>query len=64
MKNKMLFIGSQCVNKQSQDNGMSIGETFSSSISLAVIDEYDKGVVMQISTVLGHVYHVACRWVL
>ena len=40
---------------------MSIRETFSNSISLAVIDEYDKGAVMQISTVLGHVYHVACR---
>ena len=33
-------------------------------ISLAVIDEYDKGVVMQITTVLGHVYHVPCRMVL
>ena len=39
-------------------------KTFSKSISLAVIDEYDKGAVMQISTVLGHVYHVACRRVL
>ena len=26
---------------------------------LAMIDEYDKGVVMQISTLLGHVYHIA-----
>ena len=43
---------------------MSIRETFSNSIYLAVIDEYDNGAVMQISTVLGHVYHVACRRVL
>ena len=44
--------------------GMSIRETFLDLISLAVIDEYDKGVVMQITTVLWHVYHVACRMVL
>ena len=37
---------------------MSITETFSNSIDLAVIKEYDKGHVMQISTVFGHVYHI------
>ena len=31
---------------------------------LAVIKKYDKGAVVQISTVLARVYHVACRWVL
>ena len=40
---------------------MSIRETFSNSISLAVIDEYDKGPLMQILIVLGHAYHVACQ---
>ena len=40
---------------------MSIRETFSNSVDLAVMNEYDKGAVMWISTVLGHVYHVACR---
>ena len=43
---------------------MSIRETFSNPIDLAVIIEYDKGGVMHISTVLWHVYHVACRRVL
>ena len=43
---------------------MSIRETFSNSIDLSVVKEYDKSAVMQISTVLGHVYHVACRRVL
>ena len=40
--------------------GMSITETFSNSINLAMINESDKGAVMQISTVLGHTYHIAC----
>ena len=39
----------------------SIRETFSNSINLAVINKYDKGAVLPISTVLGRVYHVACR---
>ena len=34
------------------------------SICLAVIDEYDNGTVMHISTVLGHIDHVACQRVL
>ena len=38
---------------------MSIKETFSKSIALAVINEYDQDVVIQISTVLGDVEHVA-----
>ena len=29
-----------------------------------MIDEYDKGAVMQISTVFGHVYHIASRGIL
>ena len=43
---------------------MSVIETFSRSISLPVTSEYDKGAVMQISTVFGHVYHDACWRVL
>ena len=43
---------------------MSKTETFSNSVDLAVINESDKDTVMQISTVLGHVYNVACRRVL
>ena len=43
---------------------MSITETFSNSIDLPMIKEYDKSVVMHIWAVLGHVYHVACRRVL
>ena len=43
---------------------MSITEAISNSIDLAVINEYDKAAVMQISTVLGLVYHVACQRVL
>ena len=38
---------------------MSIRETLSNSIDLAVINEYGKAGVGQVSTVLGHVYHVA-----
>ena len=34
---------------------MKIRGTFSDSIDLAVINAYDKGAVMQISTVFGHV---------
>ena len=29
-------------------------------MSLPVTNEYDKGAVIQISTVFGHVYHIAC----
>ena len=36
----------------------------SNSSDLVVINEYDKGAAMQISTVLRHFYHVACRRVL
>ena len=43
---------------------MSITETFSKSINMVVINEFDKCAVMQISTVLGQVYHVACQRVL
>ena len=43
---------------------MSITETISNSIDLAVINESNKVAVMQISTMLGHVYHVACQRVL
>ena len=38
---------------------MSIRETFSNLIDMAVIDKYDKGAVMKISTVLEHIYVVA-----
>ena len=40
---------------------MSISETFSNSISLTVINKYDKGAVMQIWPVFDPVYHVACQ---
>ena len=43
---------------------MSITGIFSKPIDLAVFNEYDKGDVMQISTVFGHVYDVASRRVL
>ena len=38
---------------------MSIRETFSNSTELAVINEYDKAAVMDISIVRGYVYHLA-----
>ena len=41
--------------------GMSIRQTFPNSTGLAVIDEYDNGAVIHISTVLRKVYHGACR---
>ena len=44
--------------------GMSIRETFKNSIGLSVVKEYDKSAVMQMSSVLWRVYHVACRRVL
>ena len=44
--------------------GMSMRETFSNSIDLAVINEYDKGDLIHISTMLTHIYDVACRRVL
>ena len=40
--------------------GLSITETFSNSTDLAVINQYSKNVLMKISTLLWHVYHVAC----
>ena len=36
----------------------SIRENFSNSVSLAVTSESDKGAVMKISTVLGHVSRI------
>ena len=43
---------------------MWIKETFSNSISFEVINEYDKGAVIQISQVLGNFYHAAFRRIL
>ena len=43
---------------------ISIKETFSKSIFLPTTNEYHKGTLMQISTVLVHVYHIAFRSVL
>ena len=43
---------------------MSITETFSNSIDLEMINEYDQDAVMQFSTVFEHVYNVACRRIL
>ena len=42
---------------------MSKTETFPNSNDLAVINEYDKDAIMEISTVLGHVYDVPCQMV-
>ena len=36
---------------------------FSNSIALAVINKFDKGAVVEISTMFGSTYHVACQWV-
>ena len=44
--------------------GISIRETFSSSVALAVSNEFGQGAVMQTSTVLQEVYYVAYRTVL
>ena len=44
--------------------GMLIRETFSKSIDLAVINEYPKGAVTQMSTMLRHTYYVACQRIL
>ena len=38
-----------------------IKEIFSNSTDFAGINEYDKSILMQISTEPGHVYHVPCR---
>ena len=43
---------------------MSSRETLSNSIDLVVIDEYNKGAMMQMSTVIWQVYHIACRSIL
>ena len=43
---------------------MSKTETFSNSIHLALIKEYDKVAVMQIEKLLWQVYHAACQMVL
>ena len=43
---------------------VSIRQTFSNSIDLEVFNQYVKFPFMKISTVFGHVYHVACRGVL
>ena len=37
---------------------MPIRETFSNTISWPVTNEYDRGAVMQISTVFGHFHHI------
>ena len=38
-------------------------KSFSNSIDLEVINEFDKDAVMEICEVLGHIYHIACRMV-
>ena len=43
---------------------MSMRETFSNLIDLEVINEYDKGALMQISTLLVHLYQIAFRSIL
>ena len=48
-------MGSQCVNKESQDLAYSVRESFSHKISMPVINESDKESVMQNWTVFMHV---------
>ena len=43
---------------------MSLRETLSNTITLTVMNEYGKGAVVEIETVFGPVYHVACQGVL
>ena len=43
---------------------ISLWETFSNSTAFTVINEYGKGVAVQIWTVFGPIYHVACGRVL
>ena len=43
---------------------MWITQIFSNTISLPLSDEYDQRVAMHMSTLLGHVYHIACRCIL
>ena len=40
---------------------MSLTETFCKSIAFTVINKYGKAAAMQISTIFGHLYHVAFR---
>ena len=40
-----------------------LSEDFSNSVFFTMINKYDKGVVVQISTVFGTIYHVAYRQV-
>ena len=61
---KILFIVTRCVNDVFPKFHMSIRESFSKTISLPVTNECDKWHVMHISTVLGHVYHMASRSIL
>ena len=42
--------------------GMSIRDTFSNINSLPVTNEYDKGAVMEVSTVPGHVKMLLVEW--
>ena len=42
---------------------ISLSEDFSNSVFFTMINKYDKGVVVQISTVFGTIYHVAYRQV-
>ena len=60
IKNRILVIGSQFVNKESQDLAGQSKETFCNSIALAVINKNDKAAVVKISTVFAPVYIVAC----
>ena len=58
------FLSAANVLKAVKKFAIFLRETFFNSIDLAVINQYDESAVMQISTVLGHVYHVACQRVL
>ena len=46
-KKRILVIGSQCIKKQSSDLKYQLGQTFSNSISCAIILDYNKGAVVQ-----------------
>ena len=55
IKNIILVIGGQCVNKRS------LGEISYNSITFTVINEYDKEAAVYNSMVFRTVYHVAFR---
>ena len=61
LRKKYFWLAANVLTSRPKIWHVSIRETFSNSISFPVTNEYDKGAVIRISTVVGHVYHIACR---